>query len=212
MKKTSKRLLALTCMAIMFAANSTMAYASNVENVKTPTAEVTITDPQTNEEWKWNVEVPEENILMYSTYDADGQEFGTAVAEIELGDMLLASYPDSRSEIGGIEVKATVGLDFIVDPSRNTLALTRVFGTYEPMNSLYYIYDRTVLWANSGGFDHNEVYPTSNSWSYKPDTTPCAYESSTLAPYALTECWFGVGGMSGAGDRQISVRLLLDWL
>lgn len=164
-------------------------------------AVVTISDPETGEEWKWDVPLQYKKT---TTYSMDGEIIRAGV-KIELGDYLLQTFDYEEKESAGTiknsDIELFTGLTYSLNAENNSARVYSVDGYTKPVGD-YYASNRIVSWRNPGAGLGYQFRPTTNEWSEETDSTAGFY-SSDLPPYSLLDCEVHITGMTAY--RNVSV-------
>lgn len=207
MKKISRCFVLLMLLSVLlitpaFAQNDS---SSDIEQQ----AVLTISDPDTNEIWEWNI--PEDKMRIQAlpaTRTQDANTVYNGQVSIDLTEYLRATYSGKITSESTLRdtVVVTTGLVYSLDAKNDTVRVYNVYGSTVPTSSIYYAENRRVAWRNPGAFIGGVFNPTSNSWNYAVDSRSGAYGTTGgLIPYSLLDCNIRVSGMSGY-DRLVSVR------
>ena len=201
MRKKVLRLFAVLLVITLSLAPVTI-YANTEKNEKTQMVVLKITDPETREEWCW--EIP---ASVKYTYDRNDNKVISAEVQLDITRYLARSFGPQTNGGSFLQDNITIvtGLTYSVDYSANKTRIHKVFGSSYP-SGLYYATNKVVYWRNSGGYPGGTFYPTPNEWNVDVDSTP-AYYTSDLAPYSLLDCQVHVVGMNAY--RNISVQFML---
>ena len=198
-------LLALTLCVPAFAVED---FSADVKPA-TVSGQLVISDPNTGEQWNWDLPVTDISVSRISYMSIE--QLQSVEISVDVGEYLLQTMtnPTDTEKVLHDDITMTVGLSYSTDAKNNTVSIYRAYGS-APNNGLYYAIDKAFYYANPAIFGPVEQHPTATSWSYATDSRPGTYVDS-LAPYALLDCRITVAGMEYT-YRDVSVICRLDWL
>ena len=175
---------------------------------------LTITDPQTNDSWEWqlsdncsNVDIMREVVRGEST---DEEQVFLNSVEVDVTPYIKQTLDKatqktlSASHTDGITIKT--GFKYSANASRNTVRMYSTSGS-TTNRGIYYASNRHTTWRNPGAGVSGQKYPSSGSWNYTISSTEGAYYFSN-PPFSFAECRVNISGMTAY--RNISILCSLN--
>lgn len=172
------------------------------ENIKTPTATIIITDPETGQVWK--SDLPAEDVQIQSaprTFSATGEIEETVMVSVDAGEYIQETLSDKPiSTTLEDDITLMTGMTYVF--SGSNVKITSVTGKTTP-KGLYYATDRKQYYRHPGTGAGGEWYPTSDKkWTYTVNSGYGLY-SAQAPPKATLDCTIRVSGMTTY--RNVSV-------
>lgn len=162
------------------------------------TGEVTILDP---EETKKNLKIKK----VKSKGEAKSANFEIFVP-IEDPSLITPTLVSGGTKTAG-GVTATLNADYNLRNSNQEIQLNRVYGTWKPSSSMYYLTNRTVN-AHSGsvwGSSLSTKYPTSNIFGYSTGWGYNLFGGGDGSPRAWTSAKINISGMTSTYTISLQI-------
>jgi len=204
-----QKTLILLCVITLLVMNTlpVTAMTCDLNNEKTATVKITITDPETGRVWE--PELSTDDIKIQRTprsYSSNGLSEETVIVSVDIGDYIRDTLPNTRADIeqsmtDGMTIKT--GMTYTV--SGQNVRITAVSGATIP-TGIYYATNRTQYYRHPGTGAGGKWTPTNNSWKYSVDS---GYGLYMLAapPLAILDCTIRIIDMSAY--RNVSVTCSL---
>lgn len=189
-----KRIFASILLAVLISNMTIPVFATEAGTVEGDTPAVngylTITNPNTGEEWIW--ELPTSEVLISRSAGSPDSLYSAEVS-VDVDEYLLQTVAlPSTEKVQREEVVLTVGLTYSIDYQNNLVGIHAAYGS-APNNGLYYAANKEFNYSNPSLFSETR-YPASTSWLYQTNSTMATYFSD-VPPFARLDCRIVVSGM-----------------